>query len=120
MVSDRFGLPLEDEMPDGVWDLRGDPQQVERIMEFMREADERMRSANAWMLVREPLSSHWVLPATTDRDPRALATKFLYALRNRVNRLPGGRTWRCWREGYICEWHYPYGFVPEAGCPRHD
>ena len=21
---------------------------------------------------------------------------------------------------YNCEWIYPYGFVPEAGCPKHD
>ena len=60
------------------------------------------------------------LPATTDRDPRALATKVLYAVRNRINRLPGGKTWRCWRRGYSCEWVYPYGWVPEAGCPEHD
>ena len=55
-----------------------------------------------------------------DPNPRALATKFWYALRNRFGRLPGGKTWRCWREGYACEWVYPYGWVPEAGCPRHD
>lgn len=22
--------------------------------------------------------------------------------------------------GYACDWVYPYGFVPEAGCPIHD
>lgn len=22
--------------------------------------------------------------------------------------------------GRLCEWVYPYGFVPEAGCPVHD
>ena len=22
--------------------------------------------------------------------------------------------------GYICDWVYPYGFVPEAECPVHD
>jgi len=60
------------------------------------------------------------LPATTDRGPRALVTKFLYAVRNRINRLPGGKTWRCWQQGYSCEWVYPYGWVPEAGCPEHD
>lgn len=21
---------------------------------------------------------------------------------------------------YACDWVYPYGFVPEAGCPIHD
>ena len=25
---------------------------------------------------------------------------------------------RC--DGYNCEWLYPYGFVPEGGCPKHD
>jgi hypothetical protein len=27
---------------------------------------------------------------------------------------------RCRQLGYWCEWVYPYGFVPEAGCPIHD
>ena len=53
------------------------------------------------------------LPATTDRDLRALLTKALYWLRNR-KRLP------CYAKGYNCEWVYPYGFVPEGGCPYHD
>lgn len=22
--------------------------------------------------------------------------------------------------GYECDWVYPYGFVPECGCPVHD
>jgi len=27
---------------------------------------------------------------------------------------------RVHRDTYCCEWVAPYGFVPEAGCPRHD
>ena len=53
------------------------------------------------------------LPATTDRDLRALLTKALYWLRNL-------RPQPCDRLGYYCEWVYPYGFVPEGGCPYHD
>jgi len=53
------------------------------------------------------------LPATTDRDWRALLTKAWYWLRNR-RELP------CERFGFNCEWVYPYGFVPEGGCPDHD
>ena len=49
---------------------------------------------------------------TDDRNIKALLTKALYWLRNR-KRLP------CYPE-YNCEWVYPYGFVPEGGCPYHD
>lgn len=35
-----------------------------------------------------------------------------YALRNLITRT------QC--KGHNCEWVYPYGFVPEAGCPIHD
>ena len=34
--------------------------------------------------------------------------------------------WRKWRAqfepwcGYECDWTYPYGWVPEDGCPVHD
>ena len=58
-----------------------------------------------------PDDSH--LPATTDRNPRALLTKMRYALRNL-------RPQPCDRLGYYCEWVYPYGWVPEGGCPYHD
>lgn len=53
------------------------------------------------------------LPATTDRDWRALLTKVWYWLLNRWPRV-------CHRLGYNCEWVYPYGWVPEGGCPVHD
>ena len=53
------------------------------------------------------------LPATTDRDWRALLIKAWYWLRNL-------RALRCRSMGYWCEWVYPYGFVPEAWCPYHD
>lgn len=58
------------------------------------------------------------LPATTDRDLRALLTKALYAILNRLERFPDVR--QCHRDGLECEYRYPYGFVPEGGCPRHD
>lgn len=53
------------------------------------------------------------LPATTDKTARALIIKALYWWRNR-HPLP------CRALGYNCEWVYPYGFVPEGGCPLHD
>jgi len=57
------------------------------------------------------------LPATTDRDPLALATKLVYGILNRIG-------WRgirgCHKHGLECEYVYPYGFVPEGGCPKHD
>lgn len=35
--------------------------------------------------------------------------------------LASGWRYRAWRRcDHICEWTYPYGFVPEAGCPVHD
>jgi len=52
------------------------------------------------------------LPATTDRDVKALLTKALYWLRNLKRHS-------CYPE-YNCEWVYPYGWVPEGGCPEHD
>ena len=52
------------------------------------------------------------LPATTDRNFKALLIKAVYWLRN-LRRPP------CYPE-YNCEWAYPYGFVPEGGCPWHD
>ena len=60
-----------------------------------------------------PLADDRHLPATTDRDWRALLTKAWYWLRNRRPRP-------CRRLGFHCEWVYPYGFVAEAGCPYHD
>ena len=53
------------------------------------------------------------LPATYDRDLRALLTKAKYWV---LNRMP----MRCRLLGYNCEWVYPYGWVPEGGCPDHD
>jgi len=53
------------------------------------------------------------LPATTDRDWRALLTKAWYWLLNR-------KPLRCRLLGYNCEWVYPYGWVPQGGCPDHD
>ena len=52
------------------------------------------------------------LPATTDRDWWALLNKAVYHLLN-LWPLP------C-RRDYYCHWIYPYGFVPEGGCPHHD
>lgn len=39
--------------------------------------------------------------------------RLLYWLRNL-------RPLRCRKLGYRCDWIYPYGFIPEAGCPYHD
>ena len=52
------------------------------------------------------------LRSTTDISIRATVTKILYALLN-LWPLP------C-RRDYYCHWTYPYGFVPEGGCPYHD
>ena len=52
------------------------------------------------------------LLATTDCNLWALLTKAAYHLLN-LWPLP------C-RRDYNCEWVYPYGFVPEGGCPYHD
>jgi hypothetical protein len=43
----------------------------------------------------------------------ARLTKALYRLLNLIPR-------RCHKLGYWCEHVYPYGWVPEAGCPIHD
>lgn len=64
-------------------------------------------------LATPPLVDDGHLPATTDRHLQALAIKALYWLRNR-RRLP------CRNLGFRCEWVYPYGWVPEGGCPYHD
>lgn len=49
------------------------------------------------------------LPSTRDRGLVPAAKRLLYHFLNRrVN---------C---GYECAWVYPYGWVPEAGCPEHD
>jgi len=53
------------------------------------------------------------LKSRSDVDIRARLTKALYWL---LNLLPR----RCHAWGYYCEWAYPYGFVPTAGCPLHD
>jgi len=70
---------------------------------------------DGWVYFKRPARE---LKATTDRDACALATKFLYAVLNRVGFVRNVRA--CRKEDYWCEWVYPYGFVPEAGCPRHD
>lgn len=54
-----------------------------------------------------------ILRGTRDIDPIALVTKVLYRWHNQ--HVPV-----CRELGYWCEWVYPYGFVPEAGCPLHD
>jgi len=53
------------------------------------------------------------LGSTGDTYLLALFTKALYRV---LNLLP----LRCRKLGYSCEWVYPYGFVPEGGCPIHD
>lgn len=105
-------------MGDLIWVFAGDERTAAEVEEWMLTAKPDLPFLVA--MVPAPVPEPVGLKATTDRHPRALATKFLYALRNRFSRLPGGKTWRCWREGYACEWVYPYGWVPEAGCPRHD
>jgi len=59
------------------------------------------------------------LPAMTDTGPTSavvdcncLACRALRKVFNFLNRRVN-----C---GYNCEWVYPYGWVPEAGCPEHD
>jgi len=75
----------------------------------------RARVATCWAAVRRFRLSlddrH--LPSTQDRDVRALVLKVAYWL---FNRWP----LKCRRLGYNCEWVYPYGWVPEGGCPQHD
>lgn len=55
------------------------------------------------------------LRGTRRITPAALVTKAVYSFRNR-------KGFPCWKidHGYNCEWVYPYGWVPEAGCPLHD
>jgi len=77
---------------------------AERLGKHIRNA-RRSRWGN--LLPKEPL-----LRSTDDRDVRALLTKALYKFLN-LWPLP------C-RKDYYCHWMYPYGFVPEAGCPYHD
>ena len=103
---------------DGAWALRGDPENVRRMSDLLRVADEQTDWALRLTEMCDPGEGYWMpLPATTDTHLRALLTKALYWLLN----LVGWRgTRRCRREGYWCEYFYPYGFVPEAGCPYHD
>jgi hypothetical protein len=116
----RLSLDHDAEEPDGdgVWHIQGDPQIIERLRAVLEQPNKRSRWGDI-LLLAEP-GGYMELPATTDRHPCAMAYKALYAMRNFINRLPGGKTWHCWREGYTCEWVYPYGWVPEGGCPRHD
>lgn len=53
------------------------------------------------------------LPGTEDLDAWARVVKVLYWL---LNKWP----LKCDRLGFYCHWQYPYGFVPEGGCPYHD
>jgi len=67
------------------------------------------------------MDGYWSEPTHTGGDgciivygPRSKRRlRFLYWLRN-LRPLP------CRKMGYWCEWVYPYGFVPEGGCPIHD
>lgn len=70
---------------------------------------------DGWAYFKRPARE---LRSTTDRDARALFFRFWYAVLNRIGFVRHIRT--CHKEDYWCEWVYPYGFVPEAGCPRHD
>jgi hypothetical protein len=53
------------------------------------------------------------LKSSGDTYLLALLTKLLYQVLNLFPR-------RCQRMGYWCEYVYPYGFVPQGGCPIHD
>lgn len=53
------------------------------------------------------------LKSTSDIYLVALFTRFSYSVLNLIPR-------RCHKLGYWCEWVYPYGWVPEGGCPYHD
>jgi hypothetical protein len=53
------------------------------------------------------------LKSANDTYLLAIFTRRLYWI---LNLIP----LRCHKLGYWCEWVYPYGFVPEGGCPIHD
>ena len=108
---------------DSACELKGDPEQVERFRSILEGSGAQTRWARVIII---PDLEGWEgmyhqtgrLRATTDRDLRALLTKALYAVLNKLERFPDVR--QCHRDGLECEYVYPYGFVPEGGCPRHD
>lgn len=51
------------------------------------------------------------LKSTFDTGLLVALTKLVYAVLNRLCPCSAG---------YACEWVYPYGWVPEMGCPVHD
>jgi hypothetical protein len=107
---------------EGACELHGPPEQVERFRSIMEESGKQTEWARVIILPDlegwEGVHKAGRLRATTDRDLRALLTKVWYAVLNRLERFPDVR--QCHRDGLECEYIYPYGFVPEGGCPRHD
>jgi len=110
----------------GIWDCRDDPEGLifdafhlaewERAIfvhgEWADRCATREKSLGWAIQPIDLLPKELLLCSTEDRDVRALLTKALYKLLN-LWPLP------C-RKDYYCYWMYPYGFVPEAGCPVHD
>ncbi len=101
----------------GAWELCGDPWQAARFQALLAEAERQSNWGHKLQVLIE-MDSYRGLRATTDHDLRAVYTKSLYVVLNYIEMFPNVRA--CHREGYWCEWVYPYGFVPEAGCPYHD
>ena len=102
------------------WELHGDPEQAERFRSILEQSGAQTRWAQVIILpdLEKWEGVHKRLRATTDRDLRALLTKALYTVLNKLERFPDVR--QCHRDGLECEYVYPYGFVPEGGCRRHD
>jgi len=105
-----------DEIPElDLCGLEADLYKIIQLIDKQNYGKARSLAWALWVNVHQfrisPDDSH--LPATTDRDLRALLIKVWYALRNMLP-LP------CDRLGFYCHWMYPYGFVPEGGCPYHD
>ena len=112
------------EKADSAWELRGEPEQVERFRSILEGSEAQTKWARFIipdlfdMEQWDEVMRTGKLRTTTDRDLRALLTKALYAVLNKLERFPDVR--QCHKDGLGCEYVYPYGFVPEGGCPRHD
>lgn len=104
-----------------MWELDAELYRIWKLLERADYGKAQNKTAALWFQIHqfnvsEPETGGPTKPrlkSTQDRNFVALLLKFAYWL---LNLLPR----RCQKFGYWCEYVYPYGFVPEGGCPIHD
>lgn len=104
-----------------LWELDGELYKAWKLMEKHNYGKAENIIAGLWAkvhkfnLAEEPQEDKDKprLKSTDDSNLVARITRALYLV---MNLYPH----RCHKLGYWCEFVYPYGWVPQGGCPIHD